>query len=85
MVMYLEIDFKSIEQEMYTLIKIMDAEGNVKNGWQEVARFFFFSLPVLISTSYFQRLNKDRWIICLGQWGPSCILNSYIHQQLKWK
>lgn len=32
MVMYLEIDFKSIEQEMYTLIKIMDAEGNVKNG-----------------------------------------------------
>lgn len=46
---------------------------------------FFFSLPVLISTSYFQRLNKDRWIICLGQWGPSCILNSYIHQQLKWK
>lgn len=36
--MYLEIDFESIRQEMYTLIKIMDAEGNV-NKWPD----FFFS------------------------------------------
>lgn len=72
MVMYLEIDFKSIEQEMYTLIKIMDAEGNVKNGWQEVARFIFFFLSLFWSP---HPISRD-WIRTDGSfvWASGALL-----------
>lgn len=55
--MYLEMDFKCIGQEMYTPIKKLWMLNGMPRMNERNWSGFFFSLLIVISRSYFQRLN----------------------------